>query len=73
MKIKAIGSRAEVWHGTADHTSGGLRKSDLFQDKYGNIKSRRKSSLAKRQNNLGSYKLPKGSRRFILGGRRGIH
>jgi hypothetical protein len=27
--IPAIGSRAQVWHGTAKHTSGGLKKSDL--------------------------------------------
>ena len=26
---KNIGSRAEVWHGTAKKTSGGLKKSDL--------------------------------------------
>ena len=25
----AVGSRAQVFHGTADHTSGGLKKSDL--------------------------------------------
>ena len=34
------GSRAEVFHGTAKHTSGGLVKGDLVQDKYGNIKSK---------------------------------
>lgn len=66
---KAVGSRAEVWHGTARHTSGGLTKAQLFKDKYGNIKSKRKSAMAKRQNHLGGYKLPKGSRRFVPGGR----
>lgn len=68
--IKTIGSRAEVWHGTAVHTSGGLGKGDLFQDKYGRIRSRRASQVAKRHNNLGAHKLPKGTRRFVLGGRR---
>jgi len=29
MSIKAEGSRAEVMHGTAKHTSGGLTKSNL--------------------------------------------
>jgi hypothetical protein len=42
-----IGSRAQVFHGTADRTPGGLRKKDLFQDKYGNIKSRAASAAAK--------------------------
>ena len=34
------GSRAEVFHGTAKHTPGGLVKGDLIQDKYGSIKSK---------------------------------
>ena len=46
-----IGTRAQVWHGTADKTSGGLRKKDLFM-KNGRIKSRRQSKLAKRNQNL---------------------
>lgn len=45
---KVVGSRAEVWHGTAVKTSGGLTKSDLFYDaKDGRIKSKAKSSQAK--------------------------
>lgn len=68
--IKAVGSRAEVWHGTADHTSGGLRRSDLYQDKYGNIKSKLKRELALRQNHLKGHLLPKGSHAFVPGGRR---
>ena len=27
--MKTVGSRAEVWHGTAKKTSGGLLKKDL--------------------------------------------
>ena len=50
--MKAVGSRAEVWHGVAKHTSGGLTKAQLFQDKNGRIKSRKASSLAKRKQNL---------------------
>ena len=40
MSTKPIGSRAEVFHGTADRTSGGLRAKDLMLDpKDGQIKS----------------------------------
>ena len=37
----ASGSKAQVWHGTARHTSGGLTKKDLMRHK-GKIVSRRK-------------------------------
>ena len=50
--MQTTGSRAQVWHGTAKKTSGGLTKKDLFQDKYGNIKSRKASAKAKRNKNL---------------------
>jgi hypothetical protein len=50
--MQTVGSRAQVWHGTAKKTSGGLTKKDLFQDKYGNIKSRKASAKAKRNKNL---------------------
>lgn len=43
------GSRAEVFHGTAKHTAGGLVKSDLLQDKYGNIKSKTAVAAAKKR------------------------
>lgn len=46
--MKAIGSRAEVMHGTAHHTSGGLTKKDLKYNKHGKIVSRKKSELGKR-------------------------
>ena len=68
--MPAVGSRAQVIHGSAHHTSGGLTKSDLFVNKYGCIVSKRASAVAKRHNHLGSYKLPKGSHRFVLGGRK---
>ena len=50
--MQTIGSRAQVWHGTAKKTSGGLTKKDLFKDKYGNIKSRKASAKAKSNKNL---------------------
>ena len=38
--MKPIGSRAEVFHGTAEKTSGGLRAKDLMLDPSdGQIKS----------------------------------
>jgi len=41
VKIKAVGTKAEVFHGTARHTSGNLHKKDLMKHK-GRIVSRRK-------------------------------
>tara|TARA_X000000368_G_scaffold362608_1_gene307361 strand:- start:1486 stop:1746 length:261 start_codon:yes stop_codon:yes gene_type:complete len=35
--MQTFGSRAEVFHGTALKTTGGLTQSDLVQDKYGSI------------------------------------
>tara|TARA_B100000287_G_scaffold147236_1_gene138946 strand:- start:1547 stop:1807 length:261 start_codon:yes stop_codon:yes gene_type:complete len=45
--MQTFGSRAEVWHGVALKTSGGLEKKDLVQDKYGRLvsKAARKSAL----------------------------
>jgi hypothetical protein len=38
----AVGSKSQVWHGTARHTSGGLTKKDLMKTKKGRIVSKRK-------------------------------
>lgn len=46
-----VGTRAQVWHGTADRTSGGLKKSDLIM-KNGRIKSKKASRSAKSNQNL---------------------
>ena len=46
-----VGSRAQVWHGTVERTSGGLTKKDLMM-KNGRIKSRRAVRSAKRSGNL---------------------
>jgi hypothetical protein len=46
--VPAVGSKAQVWHGTARHTSGGLHKKDLMKTKSGRIVSRRKHSLGKK-------------------------
>lgn len=45
--IKAIGSRAQVWHGTCDHTRSGLKKKDLMMRK-GRIISRKAHAAGKK-------------------------
>ena len=62
-----IGSRAEVWHGTAKHTSGGLTKSHLMKNKSGRIVSKSKHFSAKRDNRLvkAGFKTRKGHFGFI--------
>jgi len=65
-----IGSRAEVWHGTAKHTSGGLTKTHLMKNKSGRIVSRKKHFSAKRDNRLvkAGYKTKKGHFGFVKTG-----
>ena len=46
-KLKAVGSKAEVFHGTAKHTSGGLKKKDLMKH-HGRIISRKKHAAGKK-------------------------
>ena len=46
-----IGSRAQVMHGTAKKTSGGLGKEDLIRNKSGSIVSKKKSVEAKKSEN----------------------
>jgi hypothetical protein len=43
--MQTTGSKAQVFHGTAKHTSGGLEKKDLMKNKHGRIVSRRKHAL----------------------------
>ena len=45
--IKTVGSKAEVFHGSAKHTSGGLKKGDLMKHK-GRIVSRKKHAAGKK-------------------------
>jgi hypothetical protein len=47
-----IGTRAQVWHGTAYKTTGGLTKSHIMQNKNGRIVSRSKHASAKREKRL---------------------
>lgn len=61
-KTARVGSRAQVMHGTAHHTSGGLTKKDLKMNKWGRIVSKAKSAKAKKENRLSKmgFKTQKG-------------
>ena len=50
--MHTVGSRAAVWHGNAEHTSGGLAKKDLLQNKWGRIVSAKKHRSAKKEKRL---------------------
>jgi hypothetical protein len=43
-----VGSYAQVFHGTADRTAGGLKKDDLVKNKRGRIVSRKKMEAGKK-------------------------
>lgn len=45
---KTVGSKAEVYHGTAKHTSGGLHKKDLMKTKRGRIVSKKKHAAGQK-------------------------
>jgi hypothetical protein len=47
-KIPAVGTKAQVWHGTAKHTSGGLTKKDLMKTKKGRIVSKKKHAAGQK-------------------------
>lgn len=52
-----VGSKAQVYHGTADMTAGGLRKADLFLDKDdGRIKSKAQSKAGKKNPALAAWR-----------------
>lgn len=61
------GSRAQVWHGTAHQTSGGLTKMHLMMNKNGRIVSKRKHATAKREKRLvkAGYLTRKGQFGFV--------
>ena len=45
---QTIGTHAQVWHGTAKKTSGGLTKTNLMKNKHGHIVSKKKHALGKK-------------------------
>ncbi|NCA20153.1 MAG: hypothetical protein EBS86_03335 [Crocinitomicaceae bacterium] len=68
-KMRRIGSRAEVMHGTAHHTPGGLTKSHLKYNKYGRIVSAKKSAMAKKKGTLKKWEKKTGMRWTIKHGK----
>ena len=68
-----IGTRAQVWHGTAYKTSGGLTHSHLMKNKSGRIVSKAKHVSAKKDNRLvkAGYLTKKGHFGFVKKGSKG--
>jgi hypothetical protein len=62
-----IGTRAQVWHGTAYKTTGGLTKSNIMKNKSGRIVSKSKYNSAKKDNRLvkAGYGTKKGKFGFV--------
>jgi len=62
-----IGTRAQVWHGTAYKTPGGLKKEGLLQNDHGRIVSRKKHNTAKSEKRLekAGYFTQKGKFGFV--------
>ena len=65
------GSRAQVWHGTAYKTTGGLTKSHIMKNKSGRIVSKAKHMSAKKDKRLvkAGYLTKKGHFGFIKDGK----
>jgi len=71
-KMPMRGSKAQVWHGTAHHTTGGLMKKDLMMTKNGRIVSRKKHALGKkalRRLVKAGYKAKKGTFKLFKRGK----
>ena len=62
-----FGSRAEVWHGNAKKTTGGLTKKDLLKNKHGELVSKKKHLTAKKEKRLekAGYFTEKGKFGFV--------
>jgi hypothetical protein len=67
------GSRAQVMHGTAYKTSGGLKKCDIMMNKNGRIVSKKKHVTAKKEKRLvkAGYGTKKGKFGFVKIGKHG--
>lgn len=61
-----IGSRAQVWHGTAYKTSGGLCKHDLVKNKHGRVVSKSKFESAKKEKRLLKHGYGFTKKKFVL-------
>lgn len=65
---QVIGSRRQVWNGSAHHTSGGLTRGQLFMTKNGRIVSKSKHFSAKKDKRLikAGYGTRKGKFGFVM-------
>jgi DVNP family len=61
-----IGSRAQVWHGTAYKTSGGLCKHDLVKNKHGRVVSKSKYESSKKEKRLLKHGYGFTKKKFVL-------
>ena len=61
-KIVKYGSRRKVWNKTAKQTRGGIKRKDLYKDKYGRLKTKKSKKSQKRK----SLKRKKSSKRKKL-------
>lgn len=46
--MQTVGSKAQVYHGSAKHTAGGLTRKDLIQNKHGRIVSKKQHAAGKK-------------------------
>jgi len=53
--VKNVGTRREVFYGTAKKTSGGLEQKDLYLNKYHRIVSKKKHLTATKEKRLEKY------------------
>ena len=72
--VVTTGSKVQVYHGTAKHTSGGLTRKDLMKNKHGRIVSRRKHAAGKKSLKYllrAGYKAKKGTFKAFKRGSKG--
>jgi hypothetical protein len=63
-KTRTVGTKAQVYHGSAKRTSGGLTRKDLMKTKKGRIVSRKKHAAGKKalkRLHKAGYKAKKGT------------
>lgn len=53
--VMRVGTKRQVYNGTAKQTAGGLTLSELMKNKHGKIVSKKKHQQAMRNNNLGEF------------------
>lgn len=51
-----VGTKAQVYHGTADKTAGGLSQKDLFLGDDGRVKSKAQSDAGKKNPGLKAWR-----------------